>query len=97
MSATTPLSVWLEQLPAKPSRLVDRIGDRVCTFNDGHPRTKEFQVLLSAAPELLGALKLAEARIRRGYSAKFSEAEVESMCPDLATIRAAIAKAEGRS
>jgi hypothetical protein len=88
VSAPGPLSVWLAQSSGKPPRLIDRIGDRVCAFNDSHPRTREFQALLAAAPELLEALKLAHDALgeSRGYHQSTTATR----------IRAAIAKAEGR-
>lgn len=94
------LSMWLCQSSGRPPRLDDRIGDRVCTFNDSHPRTKEFQALLAAAPELLDELK-AQLENAEGDLEWAEQSHDEDLAKcfreRIKSMRAAIAKAEGRT
>jgi len=51
-SRPNPLACYTFHKPDQSPQLVDRIGDRILTFNDTHPRHEQFKALFLAAPEL---------------------------------------------
>lgn len=57
LAAKNPLACWVHVPPGRSPTLVDRIGDRIATFNDAHPRTKQFQAVMPFASDMLTLLR----------------------------------------
>ena len=77
------LQVWAEK-------------SRICTLNDNLPEARSHASVIAAAPEMLEALKAAEAELEQCEPPDEYPAMQASWAEIMGAVRSAIAKAEGK-